>query len=55
MADYSVQSEFSLGTGFALSGMIQYEQWKFPALNQTPQSDVTVSFQLIFYPQWHLR
>jgi hypothetical protein len=35
----------------ALSGTLQYEQWKFPLLSTTMQSNVTASFQMTFYPK----
>ncbi len=50
--DYSAQSEFMVGPNVAVSGLFQYEQWKFPALNPTRQSDVTASVQVTFYPHW---
>jgi hypothetical protein len=55
LADYSVQSEFMIGPNVAVSGLFQYEQWKFPVLNPAGQSDVTASLQLTFYPHWGIR
>jgi hypothetical protein len=52
LVDYSVQSEFMIGPNVAVSGLFQYEQWKFPVLSPTGQSDVTASLQLTFYPHW---
>ena len=52
LADYSAQSEFMIGPNVAVSGFFQYEQWKFPVLSPTGQSDVTASLQLTFYPHW---
>jgi hypothetical protein len=52
LADYSAQAEFMIGRNTAVSGLCRYEQWKFPALSPTTQSDVTVSLQLTFYPHW---
>ena len=54
LADYSVQSEFKVGPDIAVSGLVQYEQWKFPVLSPTGQSDVNASFQLTFYPHWRI-
>jgi len=54
LADYMTNAEFMLGHQFSLSGFVQYEQWKFPVLSSTPQSDVTVAAQLTFYPHWQL-
>jgi hypothetical protein len=52
LVDYSAQSEFMIGPNVAVSGLFQYEQWKFPVLSPTGQSDVTASLQLTFYPHW---
>jgi membrane-associated phospholipid phosphatase len=53
LADYSAQGEFMVGSTASVSGLLQYEPWKFPALAPTPQSDVTASIQLTFYPNLH--
>jgi len=53
-ADYSAQSEFMIGANVSVSGLLQYEQWRFPVLNSTRQSDVTASLQLTFYPRWRI-
>jgi hypothetical protein len=55
LADYSAQAEFKIGPNVAVSGLFQYEQWKFPVLSPTGQSDVTASLQLTFYPHWGTR
>jgi membrane-associated phospholipid phosphatase len=55
LADYFLQSEFLLHRNVSLSGFFQYEQWNFPVLNPTRQSDVTASVQLNFYPRLHWR
>jgi hypothetical protein len=52
--DYSAQSEFMIGSNVAVSGFFQYEQWRFPVLNPTRQSDVTASLHLTFYPHWRI-
>jgi hypothetical protein len=55
LVDYSAQSDFMLGHDLSVSGLVQYEQWMFPVLNPTRQSDVTGSVQLTFYPRWRIR
>ena len=35
VVDYSAQSEFMVGPNVAVSGLFQYEQWKFPVLSPT--------------------
>jgi hypothetical protein len=52
LGDYSAQSEFMIGPSVSVSGLFQYEQWKFPVLSTTGQSDVTASLQVTFYPHW---
>jgi hypothetical protein len=52
LVDYSAQSEFMIGPSVAVSGLFQYEQWKFPILSANEQSDVTASLQVTFYPHW---
>jgi len=54
LVDYSAQSEFMIGPNVAVSGLFQYEQWKFPVLSPTGQSDVTASLQVTFYPHWRI-
>jgi len=50
LADYSARGEFMVGPSISVSGVLQYEQWRFPVLNPTGQSDVTASLQLTFRP-----
>jgi Capsule assembly protein Wzi/PAP2 superfamily len=54
LADYSASGDFRLSHHFALSGLVQYEQWRFPVLSSTKQSDVTASLQLTYYPKWQI-
>jgi membrane-associated phospholipid phosphatase len=54
LVDYSVQSEFMVGGNLSISGLVQYEQWRFPIISPTRQSDVTAALQMTFYPHWHL-
>ena len=53
LADYSARSEFMVGRNISVSGFLQYEQWRFPLLAPAPQSNVTGSVQLTFYPDLH--
>jgi membrane-associated phospholipid phosphatase len=55
VTDYSAQSEFVVARDLSLSGSFQYEQWKFPAIVSTDQSDVSVSLQCVFYLHWTKR
>jgi membrane-associated phospholipid phosphatase len=49
MADYSGRGEFLLRGRLSVGGLVQYEQWKFPALSPTPQSNFSAAAQLTFY------
>ena len=51
--DYSFRTEFMLSRQVAVSGFVQYEQWKFPVLAPTPQSNVSSAIQLTFFPHLH--
>jgi hypothetical protein len=55
LADYSAKSELMLGHHVSVSGLLQYEQWSFPELALTPQSNVTGSIQVTIYPNFHLQ
>ena len=55
LADYSAKSELMIGHHVSVSGLLQYEQWSFPALAPTPQSNVTGSIQVTLYPNFHLQ
>ncbi len=52
LADYSLRTDARLGREFAASAFVQYEQWMFPLLSATRQTNVTGSLQLTFYPRW---
>jgi membrane-associated phospholipid phosphatase len=54
LVDYSAQSEFMLRHDLSVSGLVQYEQWRFPVLEPTRQSDVTASLQLTYFPHWSI-
>ena len=54
LVDYSAQGEFMLGAQVSLSGLVQYEHWRFPVLNLNGQTDVAASLQLTFYPHWQM-
>ena len=54
LADYSAQGEFSFGSEVSIQGSLQYEQWRFPVLNATRQSNVVTSLQLTVHPHWRL-
>jgi membrane-associated phospholipid phosphatase len=51
LVDYSLRAETRSKSGFAVSGFVQYEQWMFPLLSTSRQSNVTSSVQFSFSPQ----
>lgn len=52
LADYSARGNFMLGSNLSVSGFVQYQQWRFPVLSSSPESNVTAAVQLMFYPRW---
>jgi hypothetical protein len=55
LSDYSIKTELLAGSEVAISGSVQYEQWRFPVLSSTSQSNLACSFQVTFYPRWKLK
>jgi len=55
LVDYSVHGDFMLRKALSITGFVQYEQWNFPVLNPAPQTDVTTSVQLTYWPHWSKR
>jgi hypothetical protein len=55
LADYSASGNVMLSHELALSGLLQYEQWSFPVLSPTKQSNVAASLGLTLYPHWRLQ
>ena len=55
LTDYSLRAETKLKSGLAISGFVQYEQWMFPLLAASRQTNVTSSVQLTFYPYQQTR
>lgn len=53
LADYSARADLMPTKNVSVSGLFQYEQWRFPVISTSRQSDVTASLQLTFYPKKH--
>ena len=51
LVDYSAHSDFLLSRNVALSGLLQYETWRFPLLATGVQSNLTAAVQFTFYPR----
>jgi hypothetical protein len=54
LIDYSLRGDVLVGRNIALSGSVQYEQWRFPVLSPNRQSPLTASMHLTFYPHLHV-
>jgi len=54
LVDYSASGNLMLSREVTISGLLQYEQWRFPVLSASRQSDVTASIQLTYYPKWRI-
>jgi hypothetical protein len=49
--DFGMQGDFLVGHETSVSGRVQYERWNFRVLAPQPQSNVTVSFQVTYWPR----
>lgn len=49
--DIAMNSDLLTRSGFRFSSTLQYERWNIPLLASRPQSNITASFQLSFWPQ----
>jgi hypothetical protein len=52
LIDYSLRGDFLARHEIALSGYLQYEQWRFPVISPARQSNFTASLQLTYNPHW---
>jgi hypothetical protein len=50
MNDWGIGSNWMLRSGIVVSATVQYEQWGFPLLSATAQSNLTASFQFTLSP-----
>jgi hypothetical protein len=48
--DFSGTFNWTLPKDLLLSSSVQYERWVFPLLSPTPKSNVSVQFQLTYWP-----
>lgn len=55
LVDYSAKGNFTPFPELTCSGLLQYEQWRFPVLSPGGQSNVTASLQITYYPKWRIR
>jgi membrane-associated phospholipid phosphatase len=54
LVDYSASGNFMLSHEIMFSGLLQYEQWRFPLLDASRQTDVTAALTLTFSPHWRI-
>jgi membrane-associated phospholipid phosphatase len=52
LTDAGVKADIWARDSFSLTGTFQYEKWNFPVLAATPQTDVSASLQMTFWPKW---
>ena len=53
LVDWSAKADFALNSKVEISGLVQYEKWRFPVLSPGPTSDRNrISFVLTFWPHW---
>jgi hypothetical protein len=53
--DASVQADFLAGREFGLSTRVQYEHWNYPMLALQPQTNVSVSMQMTYWPHFQVK
>jgi hypothetical protein len=51
LRDITLRSDFVFHRDLGLSLFFQQERWHFPVFSSNPQSDVTATFQLTFWPR----
>ncbi len=51
LTDVSVRANFWARSTFSVSALVQYEEWNFPVIAPTAQTNVTSALQLTFWPK----
>jgi hypothetical protein len=52
ITDFGVNSDFRVAPEWEIVGSLQYERWRAPVLAKGPQSDLTTSIQVTYWPKW---
>jgi membrane-associated phospholipid phosphatase len=52
LTDGGVSANFWIGSQISVSPTLQYEEWDFPVLAATRQTDVTMSVQVTYWPRF---
>jgi len=55
LRDFTLRADVMLSATWSVSGFVQQENWHFPVLWRTAQSDIAASLQLTFWPRWKAR
>jgi membrane-associated phospholipid phosphatase len=53
--DASVEADFLVGREYGVSSRVQYEHWNYPILALQPQSNISVSVQMTYWPHFQLK
>jgi hypothetical protein len=53
LQDFNLRADLMLTRTVGISGFVQRENWNFPVLSPTAQSDTAASVQLTFWPHWN--
>lgn len=54
LQDLTLKTDVMLGKKWEISGWVQHENWHFPILSPSAQSDFTASVQMTYFPHWTL-
>jgi membrane-associated phospholipid phosphatase len=52
LSDWSAKGDFTPNSKFEISGLVQYEQWRFPVITAAKESNISAAIQVQFYPHW---
>ncbi len=55
LTDVGVSTDLWVHSALSISSFLQYERWAFPVLAPAPQTNVTGSLQVTFWPHWGRR
>ncbi len=53
--DFGARADLLVRPQLSLTSSLQYEQWNFPLLSPTRNSNFTASLQLTYWPKWRTR
>jgi hypothetical protein len=52
LSDFQASTDFRLAREWEVTGSLQYERWRAPALAPGPQTDITTMIQVTYWPKW---